>query len=79
MGECQSACNSEESIRAALEQSIRIEYNGERFIMPEHFSFDKQATFAKVEQAARSFCQRCPSLTQKTIFPSSTRPYSRAS
>jgi hypothetical protein len=25
--------------------------------MPEELAFDKQATFAKVEQAARSFCQ----------------------
>lgn len=60
MGECQSTCNSEEAVRSAMEQSIRIEYNGERFIMPEKFTFDKQATFTKVEHAARSFCQRIP-------------------
>lgn len=62
MGECQSVCTSEEAVRGAMEQSIRIEYNGERFIMPEKFTFDKQATFTKVEHAARSFCQRTPSL-----------------
>lgn len=73
MGECQSACNSDETLRAAMEQSIRIEYNGERFIMPEQFSFDKQATFSKVEQAARSFCQRNLESIKKTIYHSSTR------
>lgn len=79
MGECQSTCNSEEAVRGALEQSVRIEYNGERFIMPEKFTFDKQTTFTKVEHAARSFCQRTASSKQKTASHLSTLRFSLAS
>lgn len=76
MGECQSACNVDlfrQEPRIPMEQSVRIEYTGEKFVIPEELRFDKQATFAKVEQAARAFCQSTPLLTEKTTSRCSTR------
>jgi hypothetical protein len=43
--------------RSNMEQSVRISYDGEKFLIPDHLIFDKQATFSKVEQAAKSFCE----------------------
>ncbi len=35
--------------RSNMEQSVRISYDGEKFLIPDHLIFDKQATFSKVE------------------------------
>jgi len=34
-----------------------IEYDGRKFIISDQINFESQATFSKVEQAARAFCQ----------------------
>lgn len=47
MGDCQSACTTDD-YDPRLEKSEAIEYNGERFIISDIISFEKQATFAKV-------------------------------
>jgi hypothetical protein len=56
MGECQSACGFGEEDKIEADRTA-IEYNGERFIISKEIQFDRQTTFAKVEQAARAFCQ----------------------
>lgn len=40
-----------------MRQSVKIEYNGEEFLLPERLSFSQPNTFAKVEKAAREFCE----------------------
>lgn len=42
MGECQSRCDFDTvrvEARGPSEQSVRIEYNGEKFIIPDKLSF----------------------------------------
>lgn len=41
-----------------MRQSVKIEYNGEEFLLPERLSFSQPNTFAKVEKAAREFCEK---------------------
>jgi hypothetical protein len=62
MGECQTICTSEHEATQErnMEESTSIEYDGRRFIISNGISFEKQATFGKIEQAARAFCQSMP-------------------
>ena len=71
MGECQTMCTSDANIdnngRKRMEQSTAIEYDGRKFIISDKISFENQATFTKVEQAARAFCQSITVIIKKTI------------
>jgi hypothetical protein len=42
-------CGEREEGTPKIEESLRIEYDGQKFILPEVIAFDKQSTFAKVE------------------------------
>ena len=84
MGECQTICTSDAFVSKErghpdrMEQSTAIEYDGRKFIISDKISFENQATFTKVEQAARAFCQSTPATIQKTTYPLSTSPSSAA-
>ena len=84
MGECQTICTSDAFVSKErghpdrMEQSTAIEYDGRKFIISDKISFENQATFTKVEQAARAFCQSTLVIIQKTTYPLSTSPSSAA-
>ena len=81
MGECQTMCctydgNVQRDHNPMMEQSSAIEYNGQKFIISDKINFESQATFTKVEQAARAFCQSTTPTIKKIISPPSISPSS---
>ena len=71
---CTSDANIDNDGRKRMEQSTAIEYDGRRFIISDKISFENQATFTKVEQAARAFCQSMIVTIKKTISLLFTSP-----
>jgi hypothetical protein len=72
MGSEESLCTTSAHSLIETDASNTIEFDGERFILPSTINFDKQATFLKIESAAKSFCQRTSIDTQLIESISST-------